>query len=135
MGFPQDHSHFGCIHLLWRGVLHGLQVDICSTVDLHGLQGDSLPHHGLYHRLQGNLCPGTWSTSSLSFFTDLGVYRVVSLIFSLLSSAAVAQGFFPLLKYVITEALPPSLMGSALVSGGSIFEPAGIGSIGHGGSF
>ena len=37
--------------LLWRGVLHGLQVDICSIMDLHGLQGDSLPHHGLHHGL------------------------------------------------------------------------------------
>uniref|UniRef100_A0A663FDX8 Endosomal transmembrane epsin interactor 1 n=1 Tax=Aquila chrysaetos chrysaetos TaxID=223781 RepID=A0A663FDX8_AQUCH len=28
------------IHLLQHGVFHGLQVDICSTVDLCGLQGD-----------------------------------------------------------------------------------------------
>jgi len=28
-------------------VLHRLQVEICSTMDLHGLQGDSLPHHSL----------------------------------------------------------------------------------------
>ncbi|KAK4832711.1 hypothetical protein QYF61_025172 [Mycteria americana] len=58
---PAQASHrvtasFGCIHLLWRGVLPGLQVDICSTVNLHGLQVDSLPHHGLHHGLQGNLC-------------------------------------------------------------------------------
>jgi len=26
-------------HLLWGQVVHGLQVDICSTIDLHGLQG------------------------------------------------------------------------------------------------
>ncbi|KAK4832092.1 hypothetical protein QYF61_020707 [Mycteria americana] len=69
-------------HLLQHGVLHGLQVDICSTMDLHGLQGDTLPHHGLHHRLQGNLCSGAWSTSSTSFFTDLGVCRVVSLTYS-----------------------------------------------------
>ena len=66
-------------HLLRRGVLHGLQVDICSTMDLPGLQGDNLPHHGLHHGLQGNLCSGAWSTSSPSFFTDLGVCRAVSL--------------------------------------------------------
>ncbi|KAK4830649.1 hypothetical protein QYF61_012492 [Mycteria americana] len=59
------------IHLLQRGVLHGLQVHICSTVNLHGLQGDSLPHRGLLHKLQGNLCSGTCSISSSSFFTDL----------------------------------------------------------------
>ncbi|KAK4810648.1 hypothetical protein QYF61_007385 [Mycteria americana] len=123
----------GHIHLLRHGVLYGLQEDICSTVDLHGLQGDSLPHHGLHHELQGNLCPGAWSTSSSSFFTDLGVCRVVSLTYSHSSfPAAVVQQFLPLLKYVITEALPPSLMGSALASSGSVLEPAGIG---HGGNF
>ncbi|KAK4831745.1 hypothetical protein QYF61_018943 [Mycteria americana] len=73
---PAQASHrvtasFGCIHLLWHGVLHGLQVDICSTINLHGLQVDSLPHHGLHHGLQGNLCSSTWSTSSPSFFTGL----------------------------------------------------------------
>jgi len=46
-------ASFGCIHLLQCGVLHGLQVDICSTVELDGLQGGSLPHQGLHHRLQG----------------------------------------------------------------------------------
>jgi len=35
------------------GPYHGLQVDICSTVDLHGLQGNKLPNHGLHHELQG----------------------------------------------------------------------------------
>jgi len=65
--------------LAW-GPFHGLQVEICSTMDLHGLQGDSLPHHGLHNELQGKtLCSGTWSTSSLSFLTDLAVCRVVSL--------------------------------------------------------
>jgi len=40
--------------------------------------------------------------------------------------------FFPFLKYVITEALPPSLIGLALASSGSILEPAGTGFIRHG---
>ncbi|KAM9662266.1 uncharacterized protein ACIBXB_013160 [Morphnus guianensis] len=78
-GVPTGSQPPSGTHLLRRGVLHGLQVDICSTVDLHGLQGDSLPHHGLHHGLQGNLCSGAWSISSPSFFTDLGVRRVVSL--------------------------------------------------------
>ena len=43
--------------------------------------------------------------------------------------------FFPLLKHVIPEALPLSLMGSALASSRSILELAGIGSVRHGGSF
>ena len=70
------------IHLLWRGVLDGLQVEICSTVDLPGLQRDRLPHHGLPHGLQGNLCSSAWSMSSPSSFTDLGVCRAVSLTYS-----------------------------------------------------
>ncbi|KAK4818263.1 hypothetical protein QYF61_009968 [Mycteria americana] len=105
------------IHLLQHGVLHGLQVDICSTVDLHGLQGDSLPHHGLHHRLQGNLCSSAWSTSCPSFFTALGVCRVVSLTYSHSSLwLQLRSKFFPLLKYVIPEVLSISLMGSALAS-------------------
>ncbi|NWQ85945.1 CSMD3 protein, partial [Burhinus bistriatus] len=56
-------------------------VDICSTVDLHGLQGDNLYHCGLLHRLEGNPCSGTWSTSSHSF-TDLGVCIAVYLTYS-----------------------------------------------------
>ncbi|KAM9590481.1 uncharacterized protein ACIBXB_005737 [Morphnus guianensis] len=139
---PAQGSHgvtasFGRIHLLRHGVLHGLQVDICSTVDLHGLQGDSLPHHGLHHGLQGNLCSGAWSISSPSFFTDLGVRRVVSLTCShsslRLPFLSVPATFF-LLKNVITEALPLSLIGSALAGGRSVLEPAGIGSVRHRGS-
>ena len=73
-------------NLLQCGVSMGCNflqsISTCSTVDLHGLQGDSLSHHGLLHRLQGNICSGAWSTSSPSFFTDLDVWRIVSLTFS-----------------------------------------------------
>jgi len=49
------------------GPFHGLRVDICSTMDLHGLQGDNLHHHGLQHKLQGKtLCSSISSTSSPS---------------------------------------------------------------------
>ena len=44
--------------------------------------------------------------------------------FSLLSLPAAVQPFLPFLKYVITEALPASVMGSALGSSGSVFERA-----------
>jgi len=102
-------------------------------MDLHGLQGHSLPHPGLLHGLQGNFCSGAWSTSCPSLFTDLGVCRVASLISSHSSvTLQIWLGFFSLLNYVIPEALPLSLMGSALASDGSVLEPAGIGSIGHG---
>jgi len=43
--------------------------------------------------------------------------------------------FFPLLNYIITEALPLLLIGSFLASGVSILEPAGTGSTRHRGSF
>jgi len=79
------------------GPFHGLQVDICSTVDLHGLQGDNLPHHGLHHKLQGKtLCSDILGTSSPFFFNDLGVCRVVSFTssHSFLSAAISLQFFF-----------------------------------------
>lgn len=57
------------IHLLRWGVLHGLQMDLCSTMALCRLQRDSLTHQGRHHGLQGNLCSDTLSTSSSSFFT------------------------------------------------------------------
>jgi len=133
-GLPMVSQPPSAIHLLRCGVLHGLQVDICSTVVLNGLQGDSQPHHGLLHGLRGNLCSSARSTSSPSSALTL-VSAVVSLTYSHSHSAiAVILGFFPSL-YVITEVLPLSLMGSALASSGSVLEPAGIGSVGHRGSF
>jgi len=54
----------GTVQLLRCGVLQRLQVDLCSAVDLHGLQGHCLPHRGLLHGLQGNICSGIWSTFS-----------------------------------------------------------------------
>jgi len=60
-GFTASFTHPPA--LAW-GPFHGLQVDICSTMDLHGLQGDNLLHHGLQHELQGKtLCSGVSSTS------------------------------------------------------------------------
>jgi len=122
------------IPLLWRGVLHGLQVDICSTMDLRGLQGDSLPHHGLLYGLQGKisvlapeepLCPPSRLTLvSAEFF--------LSHIVTPLAEIAVPQQVFLLLKYIITEVLPLSLTGSASASSSSILEAAGIGSTGNG---
>ena len=47
------------------GPFHGVQLDICFNVYIHGLQGDNLPHHGLHPELQGKtLCSGVSSTSS-----------------------------------------------------------------------
>lgn len=90
-----------------------------------------MSHHGLLK----TACSGTWKTSSLSFFFDLGVCMAVSLIFfSLLSLTAVAQWLLHFLKYVITNVLPMSLMSSALASSGPDLGPDGISSVQHGGA-
>lgn len=94
------------IHLLWHGVLHKLQVGVPLLTSM-GCRGmDSLPHQDLRHRQQGNLCSGTWSTSSPFSFTDLRVCRAISHVFSLPSLAVAA-----LLKYVISDILSPLLLG------------------------
>lgn len=74
-------------------------MDLCSTADLHGWQGGSLTHHGLHQCLQGNLCPGTWSTK-------LHVCRAVSLTFSHSSLPTALLQFLPFLKYVMAKVLP-----------------------------
>jgi len=137
-GSPWGHSFLQASICFSLRSLPGLQVDLCSIVDLHGLQGNNLPHHGLHHELQGQtLCSGISSSSPPSIFTDLGVCRDVSftLSHSSLHCRFTAGFFLPLLKSVITEALPPSLIGLALASGGSVLEPAGTGFTRHGGSF
>ena len=81
-----------------------------------------------------SLVPG--APPPLSFFSDWGVCRVIPLASSHSSLlTAVPQQVLPLLKYVIPEALPPSLLGLLLGSGRSILEPPGTGSVRHGGSF
>ena len=130
---PQGHS------LLWASTCSsvGSSMD-CSGSLLHGEPPCAAGRQpALLQGLQGNLCSGAWSTSSPSFFTDLVVCRVVSLTsaHSSLWLQVVYQVFFTLLSYVIPEALPLFLMGSALVSSGSVLEPAGTGFIRHGGSF
>ena len=105
--------------LAW-GPFHGLQVDICSTVDLHGLQGDSLPHQGLYHKLKGKtLCSGIPPSSLTLVSAELFLSHRLAPLSQL--------PFLPLLKSVIPEELPPSLMGLALGSGRAVLELAGTG--------
>ena len=71
-------ASFGCIHLLWRGVIQEVLVDICSTIDLHGLLVNSLPHRSLLHGLQENRCSVRCSASPSSSFTDLGASKKIS---------------------------------------------------------
>jgi len=84
------------------GPFHGLQVDICSTVDLMDCRGTTCITMDLHHELQGkSLCSDILSTSSPSFFTDLGVCRVVSLTSSyssLLTATCPRVFFFPFLN-------------------------------------
>jgi len=67
-----------------------------------------------------------------SFFSDLGVCSAVSLTFFLLSPSCCCRAFFYLFLNTYMEMPPASLMGSALASGGSILERAGIDSVRHG---
>jgi len=112
VGFPRGHSL-----LQAPPPAHGLQVNICSTVDLHGLQGDSLPHHGLLHGLQGIsvLLPGPPPPPcSLLTLVSAALFlsRVLTPLFHC-SFCCAGLLFFPLLKYVLTEVLLPLLMGSS----------------------
>lgn len=114
----------------------GLQGDLCSPVELHGLQEHSLLHHG-YHGLQGNLSTGTCSISCPSF-SDLCVCRAISHTrshFSPWLQLLRCSNFWPLKNLTYPEALPQSQMGSALARSRSILEPASIGSVGHGEPF
>lgn len=109
------------------------------------MAGGCLPPHGppraagaqlLLHGLQGSLCSVTQSTSySFYSFLDLGLCRVVSLPYLHSSLCLQLCKLFALLNSVVPEVLLLSLMDSALASSGSLWEAAGIGSVGHRGSF
>jgi len=93
-GFPVVHSFLQGISAC-SGVGSSMvcRKVICSTVDLHELEGDNLCNHGLLHRLQENLCSGAWSTSPLSF-ADLGVCIVVSITYPPYSSELLLHSIF-----------------------------------------
>lgn len=129
-GLPLGSQLSPSISLIQCEVLRGLQVELCYTMDLHGLLRDSLTHQGLKQNLKGNCCFGTWSTSS-SFVTDHGVCRA-NIYYHSLGEITIAQQVFPLYS-VIPQA--PSLLqvGLAMVSSGSILELASIDLFGYGG--
>jgi len=139
VGFPRDHSV--------------LQASPCSSVgSLPRAAGGDLLHCGPPWAAGGQPA-SPWSSaraargdsapmsqapppprSSLTLGSaELFLSHRLTLLASLLSHPEVF--FLPLLKYVIPEVLPPSLIGLALASGGSVLEPAGTGCIRHGGSF
>lgn len=100
-------------------------------IDLHGLQGDWLLHHGLLQGLQDKFFSSFWSTSSPSFFNDLGVCRVVAVTDSHSSLSQlqffVAFLFFSSLNTFSPEVSPPQL---CPVMGG--LEPGGTICVLHG---
>lgn len=116
MGLPWSHSLLSDIHLLQRGLLHGLQGDLCLPHGSPCAAGAQLSHQ----ELQGNLstCP--------SFFTDLGVHRV------LLTSSHSAflwlqlQLHYNFVIYMLAQPWPAAHQRS---------EPPGIGSATHEGRF
>lgn len=61
-------------------------------------------------------------------FTDLGACRAAALSSPQSSLCCCCTAEFP---FLIPELLPPSLMASALARSGSVFQPAGIGCVGH----
>jgi len=136
-GSPWGHSFRHPPAPVWDP-FHRLLVDICCTVDLHGLQEKNLPHHDLSSQtVRKDSAPASRAPPSPCFFTDLVVCRFVSFTSSnsSLFAAVSLQFLLPLLKYVVTEVPPPLLIGLALLSGGSVLEPAGTSFIRHGASF
>lgn len=83
---------------------------------LHGLQGNSLPHHNLHHRVQENVCASSYSTSSLSIYH--GVSRAVSLPYSYSFLKCFCADFFLNLKkiFALTNVSPMPLMDSDLAN-------------------
>lgn len=108
----QDRS--GLLHLLWHGVRHGLQVDVCSTVVLRGLRGNHVPHHDL---LQGTLL---WHLEYLlpSFCFPFCLQGCVLNFFSSYSSV-LSTAVLPLLS-ILKYLSPLGLRGSAVPLGGRI---------------
>lgn len=86
----------------------GCSVDICSTMDLHGLQGENLLPHSLHHGLKGHLYFRAWTTCSFFFFfSNLVLCRAVALTSSHSISDA-AQQFFTLSQMCYHRS-PPSI--------------------------
>jgi len=135
----------------WGHTLH--QAPTCSGVGpLPQATGGYLLHHGPPW-ISGEKPASSWSSSRaasensllrcLEHLLPLLLYSLWCLqscfshMVSLLSlDCPFTTGFFPLLKCVITETLPPLLMiGLALANRGFVLELADIGFIRHGGSY
>lgn len=58
-----------------------------SAMDLHGLQGDNLPHHDLHHGLQGHLCSCAGALLPPPSLSSVPARLFLEYIFTLLSAA------------------------------------------------
>jgi len=115
-------------HLLHHGVLHGLQVDIRSTMPSVGC-GRTTCCTMFFTTGSGRISapvPGVSPPPSSLTLVSEGLFL---LHFSHSSPTAAVQHFSPFLKYVITEVPPASLMASAFASDESLLELAGTGSV------
>jgi len=105
--FPTGSQLPSGIHLLWRRVPSmGYRWISAPATTSKDCMGQPASPWSFITSCMGRLCYSISSTSS--FFTDLGVCKVVSLPLShsSLSTAVSMQVFFlPLLKHVVTEAL------------------------------
>jgi len=100
-GSPQDHSFPSASTCSSMGSSPGCRGRCAPPWTSMGCRSTACTHHGLLHGLQGNLCSCAWSTSSPSFFTDLGLRRVVSRTYSqsfLLLLWMLCSNFFPFLN-------------------------------------
>jgi len=128
------------IHLLWWGVpstgYRWISAPPWTSTDCRGTAYITMV---FITSCKGKLsAPAFQAPPHPSFFTDLGVCRVVYLTSShssLLTAVSPLSFFLPLLNYVIPEVLPPLLTGLALASSTSVLEPAGTGFIRPGRSF
>jgi len=124
VGSPQGHS------LFWASTCSG----VVSSTDCRWISAP--PWTSMGCRGTSALTPETPPPlpSSLTLVsTELFLSHILTPLSGYKCCSAVT--FPPLRKYVITEALPPPLTGPALASSGSLLEPAGTGSVGHGGNF
>lgn len=103
-----------------HGVLHRLQ---CGSVS-----------HGLLPMLQRNLCSSAWSTSSPYFFSDLGVYRVVALVYSHSSLSQPSVWHYFSLFSQLSAKMPPSGLWVQLCSRPGVLELPGTGCAQHQGT-
>ena len=111
------------LQLPYRGVLHGLQVIICSSVVLHWAAAGQPASPWTSPQAAGET-----TLQCLEHLLPLLLHwpQCLQGCSSQTFLTAAAQQFLPFLKYAVTEAPPASLMGSALGSVGSILEPAAL---------